>query len=191
MPYYPDQQGAPQNSIIGGASLWVMGGKKPEEYKGVAKFFTFLSDTDRQVEVHKASGYLPITKAAYAKTKESGYYKENPYLETPLLELTNKEPTENSRGLAPRQHGAVARRVGRGVRGRARRQEEREGSARRGGRARQHDAAAVRAHGDEVVLAILRRLRAAVAARSVAGGDLTPAPIRSTAVARSRMRGRE
>ncbi len=99
MPYYPDVAGAPQNSIIGGASLWVMGGKKPEEYKGVAKFFTFLSDTDRQVAVHKASGYLPITKAAYAKTKESGYYKSAPYLETPLLELTNKEPTENSRGL--------------------------------------------------------------------------------------------
>jgi len=99
MPYYSDVQGAPQNSIIGGASLWVMGGKKPEEYKGVAKFFAFLSDTDRQVGVHKSSGYLPITKAAYAKTKESGYYKDNPYLETPLLELTNKEPTENSRGL--------------------------------------------------------------------------------------------
>jgi len=99
MPYYPDVPGAPQNSIIGGASLWVMGGKKPEEYKGVAKFFAFLSDTDRQVAIHKASGYLPITKAAYAKTKESGYYKENPYLETPLIELTNKEPTENSRGL--------------------------------------------------------------------------------------------
>ena len=99
MPYYPDQKGAPQNSIIGGASLWVMGGKKPEEYKGVAKFFSFLSDTDRQVGVHKASGYLPITKAAYAKTKESGYYKDAPYLETPLLELSNKEPTENSRGV--------------------------------------------------------------------------------------------
>ncbi len=99
MPYYSDYKDAPQNSIIGGASLWVMGGKKPEEYKGVAKFFTFLSDTDRQVEVHKLSGYLPITKAAYAKTKASGYYKDAPYLETPLLELTNKEPTENSRGL--------------------------------------------------------------------------------------------
>jgi sn-glycerol 3-phosphate transport system substrate-binding protein len=74
MPYYPDQAGAPQNSIIGGASLWVMGGKKP-------------------------SGYLPITKAAYAKTKESGFYKDAPYLETPLLELSNKEPTENSRGV--------------------------------------------------------------------------------------------
>ena len=99
MPYYPDVAGAPQNSIIGGASLWVMGGKKPDEYKGVARFLSFLSDTDRQVAIHKASGYLPITKAAYAKTKESGYYKDAPYLETPLLELTNKEPTENSRGL--------------------------------------------------------------------------------------------
>jgi sn-glycerol 3-phosphate transport system substrate-binding protein len=99
MPYYPDVKGAPQNSIIGGASLWVMGGKTPEEYKGVAKFLAFLSDTDRQVAVHKASGYLPITKAAYAKAKAEGFYKEQPYLETPLLELTNKEPTENSRGL--------------------------------------------------------------------------------------------
>lgn len=99
MPYYPDAKGAPQNSIIGGASLWVMGGKKPDEYKGVAKFLAFLSDTDRQVAIHKASGYLPITKAAYAKAKEQGFYKDQPYLETPLLELTNKEPTENSRGL--------------------------------------------------------------------------------------------
>ncbi|TWB07095.1 sn-glycerol-3-phosphate ABC transporter substrate-binding protein UgpB [Bradyrhizobium stylosanthis] len=99
MPYYPDVKGAPQNSIIGGASLWVMGGKSADEYKGVAKFLTFLSDTDRQVYIHKASGYLPITKAAYAKAKEEGFYKDQPYLETPLIELTNKEPTDNSRGL--------------------------------------------------------------------------------------------
>jgi len=99
MPYYPDAPGAPQNSIIGGASLWVMGGKKPEEYKGVAKFFTFLSDTNRQVYLHEESGYLPITKAAYEKTKADGFYQKNPVLETPLKELTNKEPTENSRGL--------------------------------------------------------------------------------------------
>src|SRR6202051_399080 len=99
MPYYPDVQGAPQNSIIGGASLWVMGGKSAQEYKGIAKFFTFLSDTDRQVYLHEVSGYLPITKAAYEKTKESGFYDKNPILEVPLKELTNKPPTENSRGL--------------------------------------------------------------------------------------------
>jgi len=99
MPYFPDVKDAPQNSIIGGASLWVMGGKTPEEYKGIAKFFTFLSDTDRQVYLHEVSGYLPITKAAYEKTKASGFYEKSPILEVPLKELTNKEPTENSRGL--------------------------------------------------------------------------------------------
>ena len=99
MPYYPDQAGAPQNSIIGGASLWVMGGKPAAEYKGVAKFFSFLSDVDRQVKLHTESGYLPITKAAYDKVKASGFYKDKGFLETPLLQLNNKEPTENSRGL--------------------------------------------------------------------------------------------
>ncbi len=99
MPYYPDVQGAPQNSIIGGASLWVMGGKTPEEYKGVAKFFAFLSDTERQSKLHQLSGYLPITKAAYDETKASGFYQKTPLLEVPLKELTNKPPTENSRGL--------------------------------------------------------------------------------------------
>ena len=81
------------------ASLWVMSGKPKQNYKGVAKFFTFLSNVDRQVELHTKSGYLPITKAAYEKVKASGFYKDAPYLETPLIQLTNKAPTENSRGL--------------------------------------------------------------------------------------------
>ncbi len=67
--------------------------------QGVAKFFAFLSDTDRQARLHQESGYLPITKAAYEKTKAVGFYEKNPILQTPLMELTNKEPTENSRGL--------------------------------------------------------------------------------------------
>jgi sn-glycerol 3-phosphate transport system substrate-binding protein len=99
MPYYPDAPGAPQNSTLGGASLWVMGGKTAAEYRGVAKFFTFLSDTTRQAKLHTDSGYLPITLAAYQQVKASGFYTQNPYLETPILELTNKPPTENSRGL--------------------------------------------------------------------------------------------
>src|SRR4051794_12230123 len=99
MPYYPDVAGAPQNSIIGGASLWVMGGKKPEEYKGVAKFFTFLSDTNRQAKLHQESGYMPITKAAYEKSIKDGFYEKNPGREIPLLQLAGKSPTENSRGL--------------------------------------------------------------------------------------------
>ena len=99
LPYYPEVAGAPQNSIIGGASLWVMGGKKPEEYKGVAKFFTFLSQTDVQQRLHEVTGYLPITKAAYAATKASEFYEQNPGREIPVIQMTAKPPTENSRGL--------------------------------------------------------------------------------------------
>src|SRR5262245_2152506 len=76
-----------------------MGGKKADEYKGVAKFFSFLSDTDRQIWIHQTSGYLPITKAAYEKNKASGYYEKNPGTETALIQMTGKPPTENSRGL--------------------------------------------------------------------------------------------
>ncbi len=99
LPYYPDVAGAPQNSIIGGASLWVMGGKKADEYKGVAKFFTFLSDTDRQAWLHKESGYLPITKAAYEKVKAEGFYQTNPGRDVPVIQMAGKPPTDNSRGL--------------------------------------------------------------------------------------------
>ena len=99
LPYYPDVAGAPQNSIIGGASLWVMGGKKPEEYNGVAKFFAFLSQTGLQQKLHEDTGYLPITKAAYEATKASGFYEKNPGREIPVLQMTGKQPTENSRGL--------------------------------------------------------------------------------------------
>jgi sn-glycerol 3-phosphate transport system substrate-binding protein len=99
LPYYPDVSGAPQNSIIGGASLWVMGGKKPEEYKGVAKFFKYLSSPDLQERLHEQTGYLPITKTAYEQTKASGFYEKNPGRNVGVIQLTVKPPTENSRGL--------------------------------------------------------------------------------------------
>jgi sn-glycerol 3-phosphate transport system substrate-binding protein len=99
MPYYPDIAGSPQNAIIGGASLWVMGGKSDAEYKGIAKFMSYLSQPDVQAWWHQQTGYLPITPAAYKLTKEQGYYEKNPGTETGLVELTGKEPTDNSRGL--------------------------------------------------------------------------------------------
>jgi sn-glycerol 3-phosphate transport system substrate-binding protein len=99
LPYYPDIAGAPQNSVIGGASLWVLQGRTPEEYKGVAKFFTYLNRPEIQVGWHEATGYLPITKAAYEAAKADGFYDRNPGIDTAIHELLDKPPTENSRGL--------------------------------------------------------------------------------------------
>jgi sn-glycerol 3-phosphate transport system substrate-binding protein len=99
LPYHDDVKGAPQNSVIGGASLWVMAGRKAEEYKGVAKFFAFLSRPEIQMEWHTSTGYVPITKAAYELTRSSGFYDKNPGRDTAVRQLTNKAPTDNSKGL--------------------------------------------------------------------------------------------
>ena len=99
LPYWSESKGAPQNTIIGGASLWVMQGHSAEEYKGVAAFFNYLSKPEVQADWHQFTGYLPITTAAYELTRKQGFYKENPDMETALKQMTLNKPTANSRGL--------------------------------------------------------------------------------------------
>jgi sn-glycerol 3-phosphate transport system substrate-binding protein len=99
LPYWPGVAGAPQNTIIGGASLWVMAGHSPAEYEGVATFFNYLSSPAVQADWHQFTGYLPITTDAYYLTKGKGFYEENPGMETALKQMTLNDPTENSRGL--------------------------------------------------------------------------------------------
>ncbi len=99
LPYYPSVKGAPQNTVIGGATLWVMTQKDPAVYKGIAKFFTFLSSPEIQYDFHKSTGYVPITLAAWDLAKKDGLYKERPGFDTAMMELTNKPPTANSKGL--------------------------------------------------------------------------------------------
>jgi sn-glycerol 3-phosphate transport system substrate-binding protein len=99
LPYWDDVEGAPQNTIIGGASLWVLSGHSDEEYQGVAKFFSYLSRPEVQAEWHQQTGYLPITLAAYELTKEQGFYEQNPGTETALIQMTAKAPTANSKGV--------------------------------------------------------------------------------------------
>jgi sn-glycerol 3-phosphate transport system substrate-binding protein len=98
MPYYPDVPGAPQNTVIGGASLWVMNGKKPDEYKGVAEFFRYLSDANVQAKSHQETGYLPITTAAFGITEKSGFYKQNPGTDISVTQMIRKT-TDKSRGI--------------------------------------------------------------------------------------------
>ena len=98
LPYYPDVPGAPQNTVIGGASLWVMSGKKADEYKGVAEFFSYISRPEVQSASHKRTGYLPVTMAAFELTEKSGFYKENPGTDVAPAQMIRKT-TDKSRGI--------------------------------------------------------------------------------------------
>ena len=98
LPYYHDVPGAPQNTVIGGASLWVMAGKKANEYKGVAQFFNYLSSPEIQAATHQRTGYLPITTAAFQLTEKSGFYQKNPGTDVGVNQMIRKV-TDKSRGI--------------------------------------------------------------------------------------------
>jgi sn-glycerol 3-phosphate transport system substrate-binding protein len=99
MPYDPSIKGAPQNAIIGGASLWVLAGKNPNVYKDVAKFLAYLSSPQVAARWHQETGYLPVTTAAYQLTREQGFYAKNPGSETAIKQMLNKPPLPYTRGL--------------------------------------------------------------------------------------------
>ena len=99
LPYWSDVAAAPQNSIIGGATLWVLKGHDAEDYRGVALFMNYLSDVFVQTFWHQNTGYVPITNAAYELTKRSDYYAKNEGRDVAILQMSAKPPTANSKGL--------------------------------------------------------------------------------------------
>ena len=99
LPVYPEVAAKPQNSIIGGATLWALQGRAKDDYKGVAKFMTYLASPEVQAWWHQETGYVPITTAAYELSKKQGFYDKNPGTDTAITQLSLNQPTANSRGL--------------------------------------------------------------------------------------------
>ena len=99
LPLDTDVASAPQNSIIGGATLWVLRGKPEANYAGVAAFMNYLSTPEVQAWWHQETGYVPITTAASELSRAQGFYEENPGTDTAIKELSLNPPTPNSRGL--------------------------------------------------------------------------------------------
>ena len=96
----PRLAGFPQgNSIIGGATLWVMRGGKPEEYKGVAQFFKYLASTENQAWWAGVTGYLPLTNSAAKALEASGHYVKNPNQKTAIVQMNAGKTTPNSQGI--------------------------------------------------------------------------------------------
>lgn len=99
LPYYDDINAAPQNSIIGGASIWALRGHTPKEYAGAAAFLKFLSKADIQARWHQTTGYLPTTKTAYELSKKQHYYEKNAGADIAIKQITLNPPTVNSKGI--------------------------------------------------------------------------------------------
>lgn len=101
LPTEPSLNPTPNNSIIGGASLWAMTAPKrtEAEYKAVAAFYRFIAQPEQVALYAQHTGYVPVTSAGYDAVKQSGYFEKNPGTDIPARQLARGALTPNSRGL--------------------------------------------------------------------------------------------
>jgi sn-glycerol 3-phosphate transport system substrate-binding protein len=101
LPYDPEVIRQPINSVIGGASFWVLTAPKrsPAEYSAVAEFLRFLARPDTDAEWSEVTGYVPITHAGYALAEQRGLFANNPGADLPVRQLSRGHVTDNSRGF--------------------------------------------------------------------------------------------
>jgi len=90
-----------KNSLVGGASLWVLSGKSEDEYKGAAAFFNFIAQPEQALFWSTNTGYIPVTQSGFDFMKADGFYDAAPYKgrEVAIASLTASEPTEITRGI--------------------------------------------------------------------------------------------
>ena len=106
LPYYDDVAGAPKNSIIGGASFWAMNrgpnaARSADENRGIAEFYAFLAQAEVDAKWHQETGYLPVTKSSFERTRAEGFYERNPGADIPVQQLLRGGGmmTGNTRGI--------------------------------------------------------------------------------------------
>ena len=90
-----------KNTVVGGASLWVLSGKTDAEYKAAAAYLAFLATKPEQQFLLENSGYIPVTKSTYQALLDEGFYSKAPYInrDIAMKSLTFTEPGPLTRGI--------------------------------------------------------------------------------------------
>ena len=90
-----------KNSLVGGASLWVLAGKSKDEYKAAAAFLNFIAQPEQALFWSTVTGYIPVTKTGYDYMVKNGFYDKPPYKgrEIAIMSLTASDPTPITRGI--------------------------------------------------------------------------------------------
>jgi len=89
------------NTVVGGASLWVLSGKTEEEYRGAAAYLSFLATPESEEFWATNTGYIPVTQAGYDALIDKGFYDAAPYAgrEIAIQSLTYTAPNNLTRGI--------------------------------------------------------------------------------------------
>ncbi len=99
LPTVDGSNSAPQNTVVGGASMWVMAGQPSNTYAGDAQFIQFLKSPTTQSYWASHTGYVPVTKAGSQLLGQQNFYASHPNDLVAVNELNNKPPTAYSKGI--------------------------------------------------------------------------------------------
>jgi len=90
-----------QNSLVGGASLWIMAGKTQPEYEAAAAYLQFIAKAEEALWLSTVTGYIPITDSAFKYLNEVGFYNNPRFMgrEQAIASLTATPPSPLSRGI--------------------------------------------------------------------------------------------
>lgn len=89
------------NTVVGGASLWVLSGKTAAEYEAAAHYLAFLATKEEQQFLLENTGYIPVTRSTYDALLAEGFYSKQPFInrDIAMKSLTYTEPTNLTRGI--------------------------------------------------------------------------------------------
>ena len=89
------------NTVVGGASLWVLSGKTDAEYQAAAAYLAFLATPESEEFWVSNTGYIPVTQKGYDALLAKGFYDNEPYKnrDIALKSLTFTPPGPLTRGI--------------------------------------------------------------------------------------------
>lgn len=85
-------------NLIGGASLWLMGGLDPAVEDGALTFLAWFTNTENIAEWHQVTGYLPIRVSAADLLESEGWFEKNPDFRTAFDQINDTTVTVATSG---------------------------------------------------------------------------------------------
>ena len=95
----PIPDGVERNGVvIGGASLWLLGGHPQEELEAARDFALYMTNTENMVSWHKLTGYYPVRNSSVEALQEEGWFDENPNFTVAFDQLLETVPNTATGG---------------------------------------------------------------------------------------------
>lgn len=87
------------NSVIGGASIWVLKGHDDSVNAAAWEFLQFLFEKENAVAWHKGTGYFPVNNNAYSMLMDEGWFDKDPRFRTAFDQILGGSDSTAASGV--------------------------------------------------------------------------------------------